>query len=246
MRAIGVLLCLVITSALCAFSSRFSAFKARSIQSSGTLTPTPTPALLTPSYICPPHGTFREIPPVPSLPEAFEDIFEARINHVGILFHTDLEVTNQLNAFQNLGIGPFVLAGSSSDMGTYCGRNVTLNTTVYLGGVPELTDPSSVTCADAKRAFFEIAQLTSNDVNFYNYFYNEVGPGTFYTGLGLKVGVTRDQMLDLLARKGQKVFYSYTFPTYNNLGQLVTAYADFVRIGYTYHEIASADGVYLP
>jgi len=211
-------------------------------------TPPPTPApLRVPEMICPPHGMGRHIEPISADPEPeFEQVFETRINHGSILVHTDEERNNHINANHRLGIGPYIYAGSATDASIYCGRNTSLKVEVYIAGLTEVFDPANATIADTKRAFFELAQLTSDDENFYQYFYSVMGPGTFYTGLGLKPGVTRNTMLDLLARKGIKLLFSYSYPTVNPSGQTVTAYADFARIGYTYHEIVSGDGIYLP
>jgi len=183
---------------------------------------------------------------VPSVPAEFGQIFDTRVNHQGILVRTEEQVTNQINAYTNLGIGPFLYVGTGYTTPTYCGRVVNATVSVHIAGVPSLINPNDTSPLYAQRAFFELSQIVSDDETFYLQYYELNGPGAFYTGIGLLPGVSRQQMLNLLAEKNQTVFYSYSFPTTAVNGSLTTGYADFVRIGYVYHEIVSGDGVYLP
>ena len=178
-----------------------------------------------PEKVCGTCTFGRKIKRINADPVPAGSIFDELVYHVGVFVHSERELLNQKNAYERVGI-MFSFAGNTTVVSEYCGKNVTIELTVYLGQMS--TD---------NRAFHELSWIRSNDLDMYNDLYDFRGPGVAYSALRTKAGVTRAQMLNTLAEKDFELAFSYSFP----LGPGITGYADFVRIGYVHTEIITIE-----
>lgn len=160
----------------------------------------------------------------PRNPPVAGSIFEERIHHVGEFFREEQELVNQINAYAEVGI-PMVNVGNSTTTVTYCGKRVTLDLAVWVSALPH-TDI---------RGFFELALVKTRDPHYYNDvidFLGHGGPAIGYIALVAAPGKTRNDVMRHMAKTSAVYVFGYSFDLNG-----ATAWAEFFRIGYFFHEI---------